>query len=278
MPAADTTHAATPFYQWDTTVPYTVEQSCEVNTGIPLDSIFPPVDRPEPQQRQSLFTHHGMAVQHEQPLTRHNDAAPMWTFGLLMMLTVLTYMYYRTHKIKFGELIKATIDHHATDRLVRSCNMGRIAALVPVGFLTAAVLAAAVFHAAMVQTGIAVYLLLAAALTVAYLLRNAVMRLLGNVFDSSEPMSYYITNNYLYHLVLSTFVLPLLFLQVYLPWGNIVVLYVIVAIAFTIFVLRLLRGAKIFLTFSKGHCFYLFYYLCIVEIVPFLVLVKMLFE
>ncbi|MBR4505582.1 MAG: DUF4271 domain-containing protein [Bacteroidales bacterium] len=278
MPTDDTIAQTTPFYLWDTTAADSTLQVLEVNLGIPMDSIFPPIDRPEPLQRNSLFTHHGMPLLHEQPVARRNDAEPAWMFIVLMALTVLLVVYYRTRKISLGELLKSTIDSHATDRLVRSCNMVRVSTLVPAGLLTVAMLSVAVFQAAMVHTGPGGYLLLTGGIAVAYLLRNLVVRLLGNVFDSKENVSAYITSNYLYHLVLATAVLPLLFLQVYMPWGNMVVLYVIVALTVLVFVLRLSRGVKVFLTNSKGSSFYLFYYLCTIEIVPFLVLTKWLFD
>lgn len=278
MPTLDTTLHAIPFYQWDTTAIDTVVQVQEVNLGISLDSIFPPIDRPEPQQRQSLFTHHGMTVQHEQPIVRRNDAVPAWMFVVLMVLTVLLFVYYKARKISIGELLKSTIDSHAADRLVRSCNMVRVSTLIPAGLLTVAILGVAVFQAAMMHTGPGGYLLLAGGIAVAYLLRNALVRLLGNVFDSKDNVTAYITSNYLYHLVLATVVLPLLFLQVYMPWGNMAVIYVIIALTVLVFVMRLARGIKIFLTNSKGSSFYLFYYLCTVEIVPFLVLIKWLID
>ena len=278
MPTADTIDFLQPFYLWDTTVEHTVHEVHEVNVGIPLDSIFRPVDTPEPQMRESLFTHHGMAVQHEQPVARHTDAVPAWTFVLLMLLTVLTFVYFTTRKIKLSELLKSTIDLHATERLVRSCNLGRIAMLLPAGLLMTSTMAMAVFTAAMTHTGLPGYLMLTAGISMAYLLRNIVMRLLGNVFNSKDTVSWYITNNYLYHLVLSTIMLPLLFLIVYLPWGNMVVLYIGIGIAILTFLARVARGTKIFLTISKNSSFYLFYYLCTVEIVPILVLIKLLIE
>ena len=160
MPTADTIAQTLPFYLWDSTAVDTTQVEHEVNLGIPLDSIFPAIDRPLPQQRQSLFTHHGMPVQHEQPVARHDNAVPAWTFVLLLLLTVLTFVYYNARKIKLTELLKSTIDSHATDRLVRSSNMGRTSVLVPVGLLIAATLAMAVYQVAMAHTGIGGYLLL----------------------------------------------------------------------------------------------------------------------
>lgn len=278
MPTADTTITALPFFQWDTTTVDTVYEIHDVDLGIPLDSIFPYIERPEPQMRQTLFTHHDMAVQHDQPIARHNDTVPEWTFGLLISLTVLTFVYYNSHKIRFGELLKSTIDHHATDRLVRSCNMGRPMTLSPICFLLTAVLAVAGYQSAMTHTGPVGYLLLTAGLAAGYLLRNGVIRMLGNIFGNQDAVSSYIVSNYLYHLVLTTALIPLLFLFIYMPWGNETMLYIIVALVAMSFIMRISRGIKVFLTSSRDYSFYLFYYLCTVEIVPILILIKLFTE
>ena len=41
-----------------------------------------------------------------------------------------------------------------------------------------------------------------------------------------------------------------------------------------LFVVRLIRGLQLILTFSKTPKFYLFYYLCILEIVPIIIIIK----
>ena len=60
----------------------------------------------------------------------------------------------------------------------------------------------------------------------------------------------------------------------YLPWGNGVVLDILAGLIVVEFIVRLFRGMKLFLTQSSNAHFYLFYYLCIVEFIPILVLIK----
>lgn len=272
MPDADTLIHQQPFYLWDTLV-VPVEVT-DPDLGIPLDSIFKPVDMSEPQLHKSLFTHHGMPVQHNELQQRHDAVAPAWMFLLLMMLTVAVFLYHNFRKIKAGELLKATIDRRAMDRLVRECNLTRPALLTPICLLLAATLGLVVYTAAMKHMGIGVYLAVAAALAAGYLLRNAILRLLGNVFDSKEAVVAYITNNYLYHLVLTTALVPLLFLMTYLPWGSDIALYTAIGLTAFTLLARMIRGGNLFLTISKGFRFYLFYYLCTIEIVPVLILIK----
>lgn len=247
----------------------------EVNVGIPFDSIFRVGEEVECLSRPSLFEQHTLTVKHDELMSRPPVSEPVWMFGLLLVLGVLLFVYYRLRKLHISELLGALVDRRAEDRLVRANNL-TTSRLAPIGLLVTATVAIVVQYVALQQTGVGEWLLLSAGLAMLYLLRNAVIRLMGGVFEDKEPVLAYITNGYLCHLMLSTTVIPLLFLLIYMPMGQQVVLYVIYALVAFCFLIRLLRGMYLFLIFSKSHSFYLFYYLCTIEIVPVLVLTKWL--
>ena len=276
MPEADTIALQLPFYLRDSAEMPAVVQ--EVNLGIPLDSIFPVVEQPEPQLHKSLFTHHGLPVRHDQMTQRADAAVPAWMFVLLLVLTALVFLYYKVRKIKFLDLLKSTLDRRVMDRLVRDCNLMRSSQLVPVGLLLAATMGLAIYVSAMSHMGLLYYLMTVVVLAVAYLLRNGVLRLIANVFDNRDAVAAYITSNYLFHLVLTTALVPLLLLLVYMPWGTEAVQYVLFGMVALLFAVRMSRGVNLFFTLSKSFNFYLFYYLCTVEFVPILVLLKLIIE
>ena len=84
----------------------------------------------------------------------------------------------------------------------------------------------------------------------------------------------YMTNNYFYNLMEATVTTILLYPFFYLPGAQATMLIVIGAFLAFAFVIRFVRGVKVFLTLKNSSCFYLFYYLCIVEITPILVVIK----
>lgn len=276
MPDTDTIIMPIPFYLRDTADVTAAGQ--EVNVGITWDSIFPVCEQAEPLLHKSLFTHHGMPVKYGTLKERTDVVAPAWFFLLLLVLTVLVFLYHHARKIKFSELLKSTIDRRVMDRMVRECNLIRSAQFVPVALLLSATLGMALYTVAMQKTGFGGYMLLSIAIATGYLLRNGLLRLIGNVFENRDAITAYITSNYLYHLVLTTFTVPLLFLQVYSSWGQDAAIYVILGLVAFTFVVRFIRGINLFLTLSKSFRFYLFYYLCTVEIIPILVLLKIIIE
>lgn len=273
MPQADTIQAdslAQPFYQIGE--PYSQTADAELNVGIPLDSLFRPCDVTDTVYRTTLFTGHRLAPQHTVLQQRPTSAMPAWVFVVIVAICALLCLYYRNHKLHLGEMLKSIVDGIQPDRLVRGSVQG--IAFLPIVLLLAAALALAVWRMALMDSGVGGYLLLTLAVAAAYLLRNGALSALAAVFDKGQTMSAYITGNYVYHLLLTTAVAPLLFALVYIPGAAGGVAIAIAVLTALVFVIRFLRGAKLFLTISKGFSFFLFYYLCTIEMTPLLVALK----
>ena len=271
-----------PFYQWDGT-PYVVE-SDDTDMGVAVGDTFSLFFVPDScvvrdtVVRPSLFKEHTLATQHEGLLARSDTSAPVWIFGLLLALVALLTFYYRTCKLRFKDIGTVLVDSRAMDRTLRNNNLNSRFRFLPMGLLMVACVMLPVHQMALAKTGFGGYLLLVVAVAALYLLRNGLLRLLALIFDNGTAVDSYITSNYFYHLALATLVLPLLLPWVYMPAGNNVVLYLLAGVVLLEFALRLFRGLKLFLTQSTGPYIYLFYYLCIVEVTPVLVLVKWIIE
>lgn len=259
-----------PFWQWG----IQENPAAEVDTGFPLDSIHRPREVMDTVFHKSIFQRHTLQVQHQSPLVRPDNSEPVWIFVSLLLLTGLITLYFRLRKIKLTDLLKALVDRRAMDRIVRDHNLNRTVTMLPMGLLLVATLCLPVHKLVMSQTGYWGYLLLTVAGGLLYLLRNGIMRLLGNTFENRQGVALYITSNYLFHLLEAMSVLVLLFPFFYLPgaqttFSSVLAIFVIIA-----FATRFFRGMKVFLTHINGSSFYLFYYLCIVELIPILVLIK----
>lgn len=269
----------TAFYQWDS-IPYPIEEHTP-DPGVAADSCYSIYlvrgESTDTLARPSMFTGHGLDQIHGDMTIRTFLGLESWIFVLLVALTALLTLYYRQHKLRMTELLQSLFDSRAMDRMLRNTNLSRTIQLVPIGLLVVAVVVLPVHLVAMSHTGAMGYLLLWAIVAGAYLLRNGVIRLLGAIFED-HTVDTYITSNYIYHLALATLVLPLAFLYCYMPFGHNVIGYGLLGLVLLEFLLRLFRGMKLFLTQSTASHFYLFYYLCIVELVPILVLIKWLIE
>lgn len=275
MNTTDTLAVLSPFYQWDT--PYVhITEVKEVDDGIAIDSLFPARAEVIEVRHESLFNGHSLKVQHDGLTARPSGVAPVWLFLMLMMLGGLHFLYFQVRKVNLWTLGKALFSRRSMDYMVRDSNL-KVERLVPIGLLMAATMSALVWICWSPKTsyGVWEWLGTGAVLAVAYLLRNGVYRMLGNVFEGKNAVNLYITSNYCYHLALSTLMIPLLLLEVYLPWGKEAVAWVAIGLIALCFLLRFVRGINLFLTFSRNVSLYLFYYLCTIELAPVIVIVRL---
>ena len=264
---------ALPFWQWQSTLP----ESETFITGIPSDSIHPIHETPDTVFHESIIAPHTLPVIHNNMESRTSNNSPAWIFVALLLFSALTCWIFRLRNIKLGHLLKSAIDLRAMDRLVRDCNLNRTFTMLPMGLLMVAVLCLPIHQFLFVPNGIPGYLALFVAVGLLYILRNWLLRLLGNTFGNRQGINQYITSNYLYHLIETTVAIAILFPYFYLPGGRTATTWILVICLCIGFLIRFFRSTKIFLTHPNGSCFYLFYYLCGVEILPILVLLKWFF-
>lgn len=263
-----------PFYLLDT--PYVASEQAEPVYCVPLDSVFPAHEPTPAVLRRSLFSGHTLQPSHTDLMPRQQTVASPWVFILIIALATATYFYASSRKIKLMELLRSTVDRRVMDRLVRGNNLTPLR-LMSIGLLTSSTVAVTVNHMALGSLGFLGWLLAAVALSAAYMTRWGLLRVLSRVFEAEEAMNAYINSGYLYHLVLCIALLPLTLLLVYMPWGQTAVLVAMGLLVAICFAMRIIRGIKLFLTISPAHNFYLFYYLCTVESIPVLILIKWFF-
>ena len=265
------TDSLQPFYMWHDAFPMGNVDTCK---GVPLDSIFSAIGRGDLVVRPSLFSGHDLSRSHTDLTLRIFEVVPAWVFVVVLLLSVALCLFYNKHKIYIWEVMKSTVDMRSVARLLRIQSLNRAGAMLPVALILASSLALMIWTAALQETGLRGYLLLALALAVAYLLRNGLLRLLAAVFDRKPVMSAYITTGYLHHLLLATFVVPMLFVQVYVPNAQNATLWTAGILTILLFLMRFTKGIQLFLTKTQGFNLFLFYYLCTVEVIPLLVLLK----
>ena len=260
-----------PYISADSTAAY--ENNLSASLGLTLDSLFPHREMVEPQLRESLFRGHGYTVVHNGLIERQPTEVSVWILATMVAAGLLLFLYYRLRKVTLADVFRAVVDHRAMDRIVRNSNLTTMR-LVPVALFVSVAVAMSVHKYAFEHTGLGGLFLIAALLSVAYLVRNGLLRLLGNVMYDKQAVGIYITNAYIFHLALATVMTPALFIQVFLPEAMTAAFYTICALAAVCYIMRISRGLKLFLTFSKGLNLFLFYYLCIVELIPLLILIK----
>lgn len=263
-----------PFWMWDT-MAWVQPTATDASVGYTLDSLLPVREVVPMVQRPSMFRHHSLQAEHTSVGVRPPMGEPAWVFVVLVLLSGLICLYYRIRKIKLKELFQSTVDDRALDRMVRDRNLNRGVVMVSMGLLLVAAVTLLATRRLLPEEPWWIYVLASLVVGLLYVARNGLMRWLGNAFERRQEVTLYITSNYVYHLLEASLLTVGLFFYFYLPAGDTAMLVVVLLLLGVGFMMRMIRGGKIILSRPNGNSFYIFYYLCIVELIPALVAVRL---
>jgi hypothetical protein len=122
--------------------------------------------------------------------------------------------------------------------------------------------------------GFKLFVFNAALLMLILITRSAVLHILGAIFDQRKIFNEYLNHVYFYNQFSGILLLPMTFLMIYTKGiFNDIIVFLTIFLLVAIFIIRIIRGV----VFSSKHSvlnFYLFLYLCALEIVPLLLLLK----
>ena len=245
------------------------------------DSIFTPVKQEQPEVRKSIFTHHQLTVKHNHEIDIHHDGTNGWFLGVIALSIFLLCIYLRRKQIDLLTLLQSAIDHRAMGRMLRDTNLTHAPDQAPIALLMLLPITLVGYyfffpHPDNMWRDMLQYLMLYAASIVIYFTRNGIFRFIGNAFNNGEAVHTYLSSNYIYHLLYALTATAMAFFVCYTDSVGSVFFYILAGLIALLFTVRLIRGLKLILTFSKTPKVYLFYYLCILEIVPIIVITKVI--
>lgn len=249
------------------------------------DSVFAPYAADSVTvYRESMFaTNRQTATGHESPM-RDSIQGFDWMFFIILALLALTSVYLNHMRFGLKDIFLSLFNQRVQERVERENNV-KILSLLPMTGIYFASVAAIVTRLVTSHHSIRLtveeplfYALLVVAIYILILLRGTLARLIGNIFDDSSNVLQYLTINHLFYFVGGVVLTPFL-LFVYFA-GPAAPTALVIASAFIaiLFVMRFIRGIQLFLTNSKKTKLYLFYYLCILEIVPILAMAKIIIK
>jgi len=107
-----------------------------------------------------------------------------------------------------------------------------------------------------------------------YPLKSVFLRLVGWLFNDTEKFTEYLFNVFLLNKVLGLALVPIVVLVTYLSFGQHALLTVGVLLVFFNYTYRLLRGYYVGRATANLSQFYIFLYLCTLEILPLVVITR----
>lgn len=259
--------------------PDTVDTAIHVTCT--YDTLFP-LPNADATPRKSLFTGHQLPVRHTVETAIHRQEVPGWFLGFIALSFMFICIYLRSKHLSLANVLYSAIDNRAMERILREYNLTHtkaLAIIAPIMLMPVTLVAYRFLlpRGSNLWISISQYLLVYLACCLIYYLRNGIIRLFGNAFEDNEAIHMYLSSNYLYHLLYAVVTTPMAFFICYTDNMGEVFLKVLIGIIGLLFIMRVLRGMQLILTHAKTSKLYLFYYLCTLEIVPILILIKLQF-
>ncbi|MEQ1732305.1 MAG: DUF4271 domain-containing protein [Bacteroidia bacterium] len=203
--------------------------------------------------------------------------------GLLLAVSLLTYLLY-TQRKRFNNILNAVIADRYFNQLVREENT-----LVQRVFLILTLIFALVLPLFLFQVinyyhwntadikGFGLYIVLLLILAIMYFIKIITASFLGYVFEMDELVKSHFYNVFLTNNLLGLVLLPIVALGAYsyqLPQSLLIHLGIgAIIISYTF---RTLRSLYMNVGFKGGAVYHLFLYFCTLEILPLVVLFKLL--
>ncbi len=207
---------------------------------------------------------------------------PDWIAGLLIGFLVLlawTQVYY-FKRVK--QILKAPLSKRFLNQLTRDGNLFKERVSVSIGIVYVLTFSLLIFQFNTMVLKVPVqgfhgfhqFIIITILFTLFWIIKVFAIQFLGSVFKTRNTTREYLTNILIFSLVSGLILLPILIFAIYLK--SVVLLYCCLSIIVLFFFFRLVRGFFIGINLTKFSYIFLIVYLCSLEILPLLILAKML--
>lgn len=236
----------------------------------------------QPVSGPGIFKGHSLRVVHPEAkpvVPQVEDWVTITLIGLLAMLTWFNFFYHRI----FRQLFSAYFNLGLTGQIVRDESVLLQRATLILSIISYALIGLFIhllclrqgWNIPWLQTGILRFALLSVLVASAYSLKMLLLRFLSEVFGLERPVALYVFNIFLMVMMSGLVLFPVNIIMAYatreIADAAAVAGVVILAL---FFFYRLIRAAGIWTGIPRFSLFYLFLYLCSIEIAPLLILWK----
>lgn len=231
-----------------------------------------------------FYNKHHLRVIHTNPVQIHRENGD-WIFYVLLLLTIAVTLIRVIHFRNIKQVKDAFMSSTISNQIVRdeSILFQRASVFLTVVFYLVAALflykLSIIYHITLpyLPDGFGRFLIFVLLISMAYSLKLIFLRLIGYIFQVDKAITGYIFSVFLINNVVGMVLIPILICIFFLPPD-----YMVYFLDFSIimvvaaFIYRIFRGVAIGLSFPTFSLYYLFLYLCSLEIAPLLFIIKLL--
>jgi hypothetical protein len=242
--------------------------------------VTPPPAPKELTETISVFGKHQLLPVHSGPMAIIRQSTDWITILLLVCLLLFAWIQTTSQK-RFAQIFKAVMQPHAVNQLEREGNLFRERITLSLGaiyYIVGSVFIFQLFNAFYTLPGeidnLSFTALILAALFSYQMLKSILIYTSGIIFKTAESSRYYQLNTLIFNQITGIVVFPFSIMALY--WENTTFLIIGSVIVSLLFGYRLFRGILTGMANKNYNLLYLFLYLCTLEILPLLLLLKVI--
>jgi len=222
-----------------------------------------------------------VSFQPEEKLSGNTD----WILGVLISVFLILAWVRVNHGKRLGQIVKAFQSNHYVNLIIRENDS--LMQRVSIALNAVYILVAPIF---IYQLGlyygwtfipstrdggfIYFFLLISGLILLVYAIKTILIRIVGFVFKAQEKLTEYLFNTFLINKILGMALLPIVICLAFIPQTEPVLIKIGILLFVSTYVYRLIRGLIIGSSNANFSRFYLFLYLCTLEILPLVVFIK----
>ncbi|MDP1621446.1 MAG: DUF4271 domain-containing protein [Bacteroidales bacterium] len=215
-------------------------------------------------------------------ITHAHKTQPDWMPAILVLCFILLAWGRVFYPKRIRQILRAPFSKRFINQLTRDGNLFVERITIALGFiyfLTFSLflyefneqILGFTFHG---MSGISLYLLIIMFVIGMQVVKVALIHMLGIIFKTREITGNYLLNLLIFGLISGPLLLMLITLIIYL--NSVILLYITISVFILLFIFRFVRGFFIGMALTRFSYLFLFVYLCSLEILPLLVLIKFL--
>jgi hypothetical protein len=231
----------------------------------------------------SIFVKHQLSPKKYQTNELTNTSSDWLFLVQLLGILIFTWVIVSFRK-RLKQIFSSLFTNRAINQLIRDGDLLKQAILFPllsIYFLSVSLLISTfLLHYKVVgQTYLIDFFVFIKVLFIIFLLsfiKNIFIRFISNTFRNQMVTSYYLLNGNISNIIIGILLIPLLFLYSFADnfiSDKLLIFCIIIVILINI--IRIVRNITSSFNYSKFSSLYLFLYLCTVELLPIIIIVKL---
>jgi len=231
-----------------------------------------------------LFDNHllnPVSFQPEEKFSGNTD----WILGVLISVFLILAWVRVNHSKRLRQIIKAFQSNHYVNLIIRENDSLMQRASIALNAVYILVAPIFIYQLGLYygwtfiptsQDGGFIYffLIVSGSILLVYSIKTIFLWIIGFVFKDREKFTEYLFNTFLINKILGMALLPIVICLAFIPQTELVLIKIGIFLFVSTYVYRLIRGLIIGSSNTNFSMFYLFLYLCTLEILPTIVFIK----